>query len=497
MAAPLMESHSWPSNEREKRRRRAKMFVQVMHANHYSFADLAHENIDRQSLRALYEELGLPCAEMASNAVNFAKNAALNGVLDGATRPASGSHPMSVGIEQSGTNNTNPVQSQSSTNPTHFTSTATNVVQSPFTSTTAVQSSTNTNSIQSHQTAPNGVKSPTEIHPKPAAGPIDRKDYIARLLAAKSRKAATQESTGSTAKTPVTSVASPPKAAPSAPGSSIPGLFMVKSAAAATSASQTTVGTSSQPVVSTPVSPVVTSQSRVPSPSVTSKKRPLTADFDDDNVSGQPPHKSQRPFGASQSQNFDEEFIIEVSDDESDAEGGPAKIGAQPRLMIAASPSQNGVKEAVKPSPHTKHTLGTVGSPAVSAPLGVRHLEKAEEEIVAMKKRIADLEQRKRDKERASQSQLVSRSQSSSDGEQQQPVGPLTPAHPCHQASAASEHRAAPFAASPAAGCGSPSGASAAAAAGPARAAAAASFPGCVRCSGRARRAHSALRRWI
>lgn len=179
---------------------------------------------------------------------------------------------------------------------------------------------------------------------------------------------------------------------------SIPGLFM------------TVQGTPSTRGEVKPILPISTPDSR-------SKKRPVAADFDD--FSFQPPTKTlKRPFGNGYNGSLeDEEMIIHVSDDESsesESEGEIVTDKSQSRglsdTLNSQSDSQAMRRKDMPPlSDFPRRTLSTKrmscysGSGRIS-PSGTQSpgssiaLEKTEEQISTIRRRIAELEQRKKHK---------------------------------------------------------------------------------------------------
>ena len=179
---------------------------------------------------------------------------------------------------------------------------------------------------------------------------------------------------------------------------SIPGLFM------------TVEGTPSAKDEARPALPVVTPDSR-------SKKRPVAADFDD--FSFQPRTKTLKgPFGNGFNSSLeDEEMIIHVSEDESsesESEGEIITDKSQSRCpsdTINSQPdSQTFRKKEMPPLsdfPRRTHITkrlscysgsGRISPSGTQSPGSSVALEKTVEQISSMRRRIAELEQRKKHK---------------------------------------------------------------------------------------------------
>ena len=178
---------------------------------------------------------------------------------------------------------------------------------------------------------------------------------------------------------------------------SIPGLFM------------TVEGTPSTKGEVRLALPIGTPDSR-------SKKRPVAADFDDFNF--QPPTKTlKRPFGSGFNSSLDdEEMIIHVSEDESSGSESEGEIITDKSQSIGPSDSRNSQpnsqalrKEMPPLSDVPRRTLitkrlscysssGRISPSGTQSPGSSVALEKTEEQISTIRKRIAQLEQRKKHK---------------------------------------------------------------------------------------------------
>ncbi|KAJ9666269.1 hypothetical protein H2201_003703 [Coniosporium apollinis] len=184
----------------------------------------------------------------------------------------------------------------------------------------------------------------------------------------------------------------------------IPGLFMANSAPLPVVAIQQTSGATNVSVTG----PVVLNKSR---------KRPVASDFDDSG-SASSLAASKRPFGQERFHQSNEALIIEASDDETvesamgmneeEEESGVAtttnptsttipvaKATTKERTLRSSGPLSN------LPPPQTPiiRPGSTVSNSAVNTPSAdPEHVRRKEEEIAAMKKKIAELEQRRKAK---------------------------------------------------------------------------------------------------
>ncbi len=170
----------------------------------------------------------------------------------------------------------------------------------------------------------------------------------------------------------------------------IPGLFLAAQTSTAQSQSPYQVpAQTSQPPTQPPIPPVQTS-----STVINARKRPLASDFDF-SLPAQPAYK--KPFGHTRN----DECIIDVSDesssDDSDNDEDAMDVDDKPKQSFGPSLSTAGPLKA-SPQISRSYTVPTsvVNTPPVShQPARPEDLRKKESEIEILKRRIAEMEQKK------------------------------------------------------------------------------------------------------
>lgn len=146
--------------------------------------------------------------------------------------------------------------------------------------------------------------------------------------------------------------------------------------------------------------------------STKNRKRPVASDFDDFGYSNQT--KSKRQFGQPRHERSAEEMIIEVTDDESEDESmedvddgtsrSPSAPGTTPRSLVKVAsgvdtPLQLGSKIGILKGVTAPTTPDVTTPPALQAANnrgGTENLSRKEQEILALKKKIAEMEMKKR-----------------------------------------------------------------------------------------------------
>ena len=182
-----------------EKREQAKEFIALMHSNNFTLSELVHEGLDMELLQNLYQELGISASMAGTNSPNMpaalhnATPPSMHGETSVSGSPiATGAKNMPTQIATSTSANTQTLKPRSPNSPifpreaiTRHTPVTTS---RPTSSGIAIAAPTQSNA----SSQPRAIASKLAKPPQPIEPALERKDYIARLLAAKSKKSAPQ-----------------------------------------------------------------------------------------------------------------------------------------------------------------------------------------------------------------------------------------------------------------------------------------------------------------